>query len=181
MLRDWDKFILKADSFLPDDYAETIKNIAKEIEIILSGFFRGQLNVCLLLGCFYAVGLSIVGLNSGILIGLTAGLLTFIPYVGAFVGMLIGIFMGYLQFDADWSAIGKVAGVFLLGQFLEGNFVSPKLIGDKVKLHPVWMLFGMLAGASLMGPIGVVLAVPLTAIIGVFVRHVIEHYQSDFI
>ncbi len=177
LLRDWDKVMNKADNLLPREYSKTIREQLTLINETLAGYIRGQSNVCLLLGIFYAIGLSIVGLDFGLFIGLATGILAFIPFVGLFIGMATGIGVAYFQFGGDFQSIGMVVGVFVIGQFIEGNFVTPKLVGDKVGLHPVWIIFGLLAGGSLFGFTGILLAVPVTAVIGVLVRFMIDEYM----
>jgi predicted PurR-regulated permease PerM len=144
----------------------------------VTGFVRGQTLVCLILGTFYAVGLFLVGLNFGVLIGLIAGFLTFIPYVGTLTGFLLSVGVALAQFwpGSDWLHIGLTIGVFVVGQFLEGNIISPKLVGESVGLHPVWLMFALLAFGSLFGFLGLLLAVPVAASIGVLVRFVLERY-----
>lgn len=180
LLHDWDIMVAKIRSWLPPAYLPVISKQALLIDRALSGYIRGQTNVCLILGTFYAIGLTLVGLDFGLFIGLGAGILTFIPYVGILFGLVAGLIVAFFQFG-DVLHIGLVLGVFLVGQFIEGNFITPKLVGDKVGLHPVWIIFGMLAGAALFGFVGVLLAVPVTAIIGVLARFALEKYlQSPF-
>ncbi|MCE3232701.1 MAG: family transporter [Rickettsiaceae bacterium] len=178
ILRDWVKIVTKVNSLLPPKYATTIRKQCREIDITLSGYIRGQTNVCLLLGIFYALGLTMAGLNFGFVIGLATGIFSFIPYVGLLFGFAIGIVVAIFQF-AEISQILIVAGIFILGQFIEGNFVSPKLVGDKVGLHPVWIIFGMLSGGAMFGFIGILLAIPVTAIIGVLVRFALDEYLNS--
>lgn len=178
MLRDWDIMVAKIDAVLPRDNAEVIRERMREIDHMLAGWIRGQTTVCLLLGLFYAVGLTLVGLNNGFLIGFLTGLVSFVPYIGMLIGTIIGIAVAIQQFG-EWSDVGMVAAVFAVGQFLEGNFVTPRLVGSRVNLHPVWVMFGMLAGAALFGFVGVFLAVPVTATIGVLARHAIERYRMS--
>lgn len=179
LLRDWDKIILKLNGYLPRAHASTVRGIFAEIDRVISGFIHGQLLVSTLLGIFYAVGLSLVGLDSALLIGFGTGVLTIIPYVGMLFGGAIGIVVAIYQFG-DVVPVLMVLAVFAVGQFLEGNFIAPKLIGDKVGLHPVWIIFGMLVGASLLGLLGVLLAIPITATLGVLIRFGLEQYkQSD--
>ena len=142
---------------------------------------RGQALVCLCLGSIYAIGLSLVGLQFGLAIGLIAGAISFIPFVGTFVGAVMAIGMALVQFPPDWIGVVKVAAVFLFGQTLEGNLLSPKLVGDRVGLHPVWIMFALLAGGSLFGFVGVLIAVPTAAVIGVIVRHLIGRYHESAI
>lgn len=177
-LRDWDVMVKKIHDLLPRRHEKTIKAQMDKINQTLSGYLRGQTNVCLLLGTFYAVGLTLVGLNGGALIGFITGIATFIPYVGMILGTVIGLSVAYLQFG-DMQGVLIVAGVFAFGQIIEGNFVAPKLVGDKVHLHPVWLIFGMLAGGALFGFLGVLLAVPVTAVIGVLARFFVGEYQKS--
>jgi len=180
ILRDWDKFIAKIDSLLPREYAQKIRTQAKKIDDTISAFLRGQLNVCLILGVFYSIALTIAGLNYGLLIGFISGMLCFIPYVGTFVGVIIGISVAYFQYGPeDLHHIAIIAGIYGFGQIAEGNFLTPKIVGDKVGVHPAWLIFGMLAGGTLLGFIGILIAVPLTAAIGVLVKFVIDEYENS--
>ena len=178
LLRDWDHLTARMDALLPRGHAQVIREQAAKINDTLAGFVRGQGLVCLILGLFYAVGLSLAGLDFGLIVGLSAGALSFIPYVGAIAGFLVGVILAFLQFD-DLLRVGAVALVFVIGQLLEGNFLSPKLVGERVGLHPVWVIFGAFAGAALFGLVGVLLAVPATAVIGVLVRFAIERYETS--
>lgn len=177
-LRDWDKMVVKIHSWLPPAHEGVVVEQAKLIDRALSGYIRGQTNVCLILGTYYAIGLTVVGLDFGLFIGLGAGILAFIPYVGVLFGLVVGLIVAFFQFG-DSLHMGLVVGVFAVGQFIEGNFITPKLVGDKVGLHPVWIIFGMLAGAALFGFVGVLLAVPVTAIIGVLVRFALDKYLKS--
>jgi predicted PurR-regulated permease PerM len=180
LLRDWDHLIERVDAWLPRHQAETIREQMREVDRMLAGFVRGQSSVCLLLGVFYAAGLTLAGLEFGLLIGLAAGLLTFIPYVGSAVGLLASVGMALVQFD-DWTRIAVVAAIFLVGQVLEGNFLTPKLVGDRVGLHPVWVIFALLAGGLLFGLVGVLLALPVAAVVGVLIRFTLARYlDSDY-
>ena len=178
MLRDWNNFIKKVNSLLPKNYKQEISTQAKEIDKIISSFIRGQLSVCILLGTFYGVGLSFIGLDLGMLIGFIAGIISFIPYVGSIVGFITAITIAFAQFG-DWITITQVIGVFAIGQFLEGNFLTPKLVGDSIGLHPVWVMFALLAGGSLLGFLGLMIAVPLAAVIGVLTRFAISKYKQS--
>lgn len=175
VLRDWDAIVAKINGFIPPLYAPVIREQCREIDRTLSGYIRGQTNVCLILGVFYAIGLSLAGLNFGLFIGLGTGLLSFIPYVGVLFGLVIGLTVAFFQFG-DWVHVGIVASVFLIGQFLEGNFVTPKLVGGRVNLHPVWVIFALLAGGALFGFTGLLLAVPVAAILGVLIRFALRKY-----
>ena len=178
MLRDWDTFVSKVDDLLPQHSKNSIEIQAREIDSILSSFIRGQLSVCVLLGTFYAVGLYAVGLDLGVLVGFVAGIISFIPYVGTIFGFVVSMAIAFAQFDT-WMPIAQVLGVFLVGQFIEGNFLTPKLVGDSVGLHPVWIMFALLAGGSLLGFLGLMMAVPVAAIIGVLMKHLVENYKGS--
>ncbi|MGI9374342.1 MAG: AI-2E family transporter [Hyphomicrobiales bacterium] len=179
MLNDWDRMIAKIDSWLPRDHRDTIRELAADIDRAMAGFIRGQGTVCLTLGIFYAVALSMVDLNFGLLIGLGAGILSFIPYVGAILGGVFSIGTALVQFWPDWIMVAAVAGIFALGQFLEGNFLSPKLVGSSVGLHPVWLMFALFAFGLLFGFVGMLIAVPLAAALGVLVRYALKRYLES--
>lgn len=178
LLRDWDKMVAKVDSWLPRDHADTIRLQMREINRTLSGFIRGQATVCLCLGMIYGIGLSMVGLDLGLVIGMASGMLSFIPYLGSITGFVTGMGLALAQ-GADWHLPAMVAGVFVVGQVAEGNFLTPKLVGDKVGLHPVWIMFALLAFAALFGFVGLLLAVPVAAVIGVLVRFALGRYLSS--
>ena len=179
LLVDWDRMVATVDGWLPRDHAPTIRALARDIDSAMAGFIRGQGTVCLLLGIFYAVGLSLAGLKFGLAIGLFAGLLTFIPYAGALIGGVLAIGVGLVQFWPDLISILIVAGVFAIGQFVEGNFLSPKLVGKSVGLHPVWLMFALFAFGYLFGFVGLLLAVPLAAAAGVLVRFGLRQYLGS--
>jgi predicted PurR-regulated permease PerM len=179
LLADWDNIVAKVDGWLPRDHVDEIRSIAKDIDRAMAGFIRGQGTVCLILGTFYAVGLSLVGLKSGIAIGFAAGLLSFIPYVGALIGGIMAIGVGLVQFWPNELQLVAVIIVFAVGQFLEGNFLSPRLVGGSIGLHPVWMMFALLAFSYVFGFIGLLLAVPLAAATGVFVRYGLRRYLDS--
>ena len=178
MLRDWHSFLGNVDELLPEKYKDTIRNLAHQIDRILAGFIRGQLSVCVLLGTFYACGLYLVGLELGVLVGFIAGLISFIPYVGSISGFVISMGIALAQFST-WGPIAQVVAVFMVGQFIEGNFLTPKLVGENVGLHPVWVMFALLAGGVLLGFLGLMIAVPVAAIIGVLIRYAIEQYKES--
>lgn len=180
LLRDWDRLVAYIDTLLPRDSAPLIREQVIKIDRTISGFIRGTLNVMMVLGLFYAISLSLIGLDYAILIGLFGGFMIIIPYLGTFLSGVAAVGMAVLQFDSV-AAIIAVFAVFVAGQMLEGYILTPKLVGDKVGLHPLWLIFGMLAGATLLGFVGVFIAVPVTAVIGVLVRFAIEQYrQSDY-
>jgi len=176
MLRDWDNFVKKFESLLPKKSKKSIMATFKDIDKIIAGFIRGQLSVCLILGIFYSIGLKLVGLELGLLVGFIAGIISFIPYVGSITGFVVGCILAFAQYG-DITHVLYVVGVFMLGQFIEGNFLTPKLVGESVGLHPVWVMFALLAGGVLLGFLGLMLAVPLAAIIGVLVRLAIKRYK----
>ncbi len=175
LLRDWDSIIAHVDRLLPQSCAGTIRRQAAEIDQVLAGFVRGQMMVCSLLGLFYGIGLSLIGLDFGLVIGLATGLISFVPYFGMLVGFVAGLGVALAQFDS-WQPVAMVAAVFIVGQFIEGNFISPRLVGERVGLHPVWMLFALMAGGALFGFLGILLAVPVAAVIGVLVRFAANRY-----
>lgn len=169
LLRDWDVIVSQVDGWLPRRHLTALRQLGTEVDATLAGFLRGQGAVCLLLGAFYAVGLTAAGLDFGLIIGLLAGLLTFIPYAGSIFGLLLSVGLALMQFDS-LTRVGIVAAIFVVGQVVEGNFLTPKLVGESVGLHPVWIIFALLAGGALFGFVGILIAVPLAAIIGVGVR-----------
>ena len=181
MLNDWDRMVDQLDRLLPTSHAPQVRLLATQIDEILAGFVRGQITVCFLLAVFYATGLSVVGLDAGIVVGVTAGLTSFIPYVGAVFGVALGLAMGLGQFGADYVMLAQIAGVFVLGQFLEGNVLTPRLVGDRVRLHPVWIIFALLAMGNLFGFIGLLLAIPVAAAAGVLVRYAINIYMREYV
>lgn len=179
MLIDWDRMVGMIDDALPRAHVETIRGLAREMDSAVAGFIRGQGTVCLLLGSFYAIALTLTGLNFGLLIGLTAGVLSFIPYVGTITGFVLSMGMALAQFWPEWTMIAVVFGIFVLGQFVEGNFLQPVLVGDRVGLHPVWLMFSLFAFGYLFGFAGLLLAVPLAACVGVLVRFGVRRYKES--
>lgn len=179
LLIDWDRMVDRVDSWLPRQHVETLRGLAREMNDAMAGFIRGQAVVCLLLGLFYAVGLSLANLNFGLLIGLAAGLLSFIPYVGSFIGFVLSIGVALVQFWPNWIHIVAVGAIFAVGQFIEGNFLSPKLVGNRVGLHPVWLMFALFAFGYLFGFAGLLMAVPLAAAVGVLTRFALRKYLSS--
>ncbi|MEK9725338.1 MAG: AI-2E family transporter [Rhodospirillaceae bacterium] len=178
LLRDWDLITAKIDSWLPRRPAPTIREQFAEIDRTLAAFVRGQSSVCLALALFYGIGLTLVGLKSGLLVGLGAGLISFIPYLGAATGLAVGLGIALFQFS-EWTSIVIVAAIFLTGQTLESYVLTPRLVGDRVGLHPVWIIFALLAGGALFGFTGVLLAVPVAAVIGVLTRFAIGRYLNS--
>jgi predicted PurR-regulated permease PerM len=178
---DWHRMVAILDGWVPPRNRETVRRLAGEIDAAISGFLRGQAGVCLIIGIYYAAALSLIGLNFGLLIGLTAGVLTFMPYIGSLAGLLIGTSVAAGQFWPQWIPIAGVGAIFLFGQFVEGNILGPKLVGDRVGLHPVWLIFAMFAFGYLLGIVGLLIAVPLAAAIAVLFRFGLNRYlESPF-
>jgi len=176
LLIDWDRMVATVDSFLPRDHAPVIRAVFADIDRTLASFIRGMGTVSLMLGTYYAVSLALVGLNFGVVIGAVAGLITFIPYVGALVGGILAIGVALVQFWGEWWWIVTVAVIFQAGQIVEGNFLTPKLVGSSVGLHPVWLLVALSVFGTLFGFIGLLVAVPMAAVIGVLVRFALSQY-----
>ncbi len=179
MLLDWDRIVAKVDEALPRDHAPTIRRLAKEINAVLAAFVRGQLSVCMAMGTFYGLTLMLAGLNYGLIVGAIAGAITFIPFVGALIGGALAIGLALFQFWGDWLSIGLVIGIFAAGQFLEGNVITPKLVGNSVGLHPVWLLFSLSAFGSVFGFVGMLVAVPVAASLGVLARFGLDQYKQS--
>ncbi|MGJ8570524.1 MAG: AI-2E family transporter [Hoeflea sp.] len=179
LLLDWDNMVAKVDKWVPRDHVGTVRHLAKQIDATIAGFVRGQGSVCIILGLIYAVGLSLVGLNFGLLIGLFAGLISFIPYVGSMVGLVLALIVAIVQFWPDFLMIGAVVAVFAVGQFFEGNILQPRLVGKSVGLHPVWLMFALFAFGALFGFVGMLIAVPAAASVGVLVRFAISRYLDS--
>jgi predicted PurR-regulated permease PerM len=181
LIYDWHRMVRTVDGWIPLHQRDTVRGLAREVDAAISGFVRGQTAVCLILGSFYAVALTLTGLNFGLLIGLISGLITFIPYVGSMTGLVLSLGVAVAQFWPNYGSILIVLGVFLVGQFVEGNVLSPKLVGESVGLHPVWLIFALLAFGYLFGFVGLLVAVPLAATIGVLSRFAMRSYlQSSF-
>jgi predicted PurR-regulated permease PerM len=181
LIYDWHRMVGTVDGWIPVRQRDTVRRLAREIDAAISGFLHGQTAVCLILGSFYAVALTLIGLNFGLLIGLISGLITFIPYVGSMTGLVLSLGVAVAQFWPNYGSILMVLGVFVVGQFVEGNILSPKLVGDSVGLHPVWLIFALLAFGYLFGFVGLLVAVPLAATIGVVSRFALRRYlQSSF-
>ncbi len=178
LLRDWRRAVARIDSWLPRRYAGVLRAQAREVDRILSAWLRGQALCCLVLALFYAVALSAVGLDLGLIVGISAGLLSFIPYVGSITGGVASIGLAFAQFPT-WTGVATVAGVFIVGQILEGYVIYPRFLGDRVELHAVWVIFALFAGGAAFGFLGVLLAVPVTAAIGVLLRFWLRRYLQS--
>ncbi|AWD23077.1 AI-2E family transporter [Fuscovulum blasticum] len=181
LLLDWDHMIARIDAMLPRDHAPVVRQLAREIDAVLAGFVRGQVSVCMLLGTFYAVALMLAGLQFGLVVGAIAGAITFIPYIGSLIGGALAIGLALYQFWGEWLHIAAVAGIFAAGQFIEGNILTPKLVGRSVGLHPVWLIFALSAFGTVFGFVGMLVAVPVAAAIGVLTRFAIGQYQSSLL
>lgn len=179
MLYDWDRMVARVDSWLPLDHRDTVRAIFRDIDRAVAGFVRGQGTLCLILGFYYALSLTLLGLNFGLLIGLLAGLISFIPYVGSLTGIVVALAVALVQFWPDWIPLATIVAIFAAGQFLEGNFLQPKLVGDRVGLHPVWLMFSLLAFGTLFGFTGLLVAVPAAAAVGVVVRFALARYLES--
>lgn len=179
MLYDWDRMVATVDGWIPLHHRATVHALAREINDAIAGFVRGQTAVCLILGSFYAVGLTVAGLSFGLLIGLVAGLITFIPYVGSMTGLVVAGGVAIAQFWPEYTPILTVLAIFFVGQFLEGYVLAPKLVGESVGLHPVWLIFALFAFGYLFGFVGLLMAVPLAAVIGVLMRFGLRQYLAS--
>ena len=177
LLYDWDHMVAKIDDLLPRDHAPVIRRLAGQIDDTLASFIRGMGTVCLILGTYYAVALMLVGLQFGLVVGALAGLVTFIPYVGAILGGALALGLALFQFWGDWISIGLVAAIFVSGQVIEGNLLTPRLVGSSVGLHPVWLIFALSAFGTLFGFVGMLVAVPVAASLGVIARFVLDQYK----
>ena len=173
---DWPRIIKALDGLVPRSQRETVVMLAREADNAIAGFVRGQTVVCIVLGVFYAAALSAVGLKFGLLIGLLSGLISFIPYIGSITGFVLATGIALAQFSPEWIWVVVVVGIFMFGQFVEGNILVPKLVGDSVGLHPLWLMFALFAFGYLFGFLGLLLAVPLAAAVGVLVRFAVDRY-----
>lgn len=179
LLMDWDRMVLEIDRLLPRDHAPVIRELARDINKTLASFIRGQGTVVLILGAYYGLALMFVGLQFGLVVGVVAGLISFIPYIGALVGGVLALGLALFQFWGEWVWLGAVAAIFFAGQFLEGNILTPKLVGSSVGLHPVWLIFALSVFGALFGFVGLLVAVPMAATIGVLVRFALGRYQDS--
>ena len=178
LLRDWDDLVSRIKSLLPLHHSDTIREQLRLIDRKLAGFVRGQATVSAILGAYYAAALSIAGLEFGLVVGLGAGAVSFIPYVGSMSGFIVSVGLAFIQFDS-LGPVGIVAGIFIVGQIVEGNFLTPKLVGEQVGLHPVWVIFALLAGGAVLGLLGLLLALPVAAVVSVLVAFGLEKYRGS--
>jgi predicted PurR-regulated permease PerM len=178
LLRDWPGIIGRIESWLPRRNAAVLRQLALDTDRVLSAWLRGQLLVCLLMGLFYAIALTLLGLELGLLVGLVAGILSFIPYVGTITGFVLGFLLALGQYGS-WQGVVIVMGVFVVGNVIEGYILYPRLLGDRVQLHAVWVFFALFAGGVAFGFLGVLLAVPMAAAIGVVARYWLRKYLES--
>jgi predicted PurR-regulated permease PerM len=178
LLNDWDRIVARIDGLLPRDHAPVIREQVREMDEIISSFVRGVASVAVILAVFYGVSLSAIGLTYGLVVGIGAGLISFIPYAGAIIGLAVALALALFQFES-WTPVALVAAVFVVGQLLESNVITPRLVGERIGLHPVWVMFALLGGGLLFGFLGVLLAVPAAAVIGVLVRFAIAQYRQS--
>ncbi|MGD9639106.1 MAG: AI-2E family transporter [Alphaproteobacteria bacterium] len=179
-IRDWNKIISKLNGFVPVKYRKDIQIVFKDIDNILSGYIKGQAYVCLAMAVYYALALSLAGLDVGLVVGLVSGVFTFIPFVGPFVGFALAVSFAVIQFSSFINIVVVIV-LFGIGQILEGNFLTPNLVGDKTKLHPVWIVFAVMTGGACLGLLGVLISIPVAATVGVVVRYLIDnYYKSNF-
>jgi predicted PurR-regulated permease PerM len=179
LITDWHRMVDTVDGWIPVHHRDTVHTLVREIDATISGYVRGQTMVCLVLGAFYAIALTLSGLKFGLLIGVLSGAITFIPYVGSLTGLVLSVGVAVAQFWPQYTSILIVLGIFLVGQFLEGNVLSPKLVGESVGLHPVWVIFALLAFGYLFGFVGLLVAVPVSATIGVLCRFGLRQYLAS--
>lgn len=178
LLRDWPGIMARLESWLPRRSAPTVTLLARDMDRVLSAWLRGQLLCCLALGLFYALSLSAAGLELGLMVGLVSGLLSFIPYVGSLTGFALALLLAIGQWG-DWNGVILVIGIFVIGQVLEGYVIYPRLLGNRVELHAVWVIFALFAGGVAFGFLGVLLAVPMAAAVGVIARHWLARYLES--
>jgi len=178
MMCEWPRITNWVEGLIPRDHQVTVQGLLKQIDQKLSGFIRGQLTLAFLLGIIYAIALTVAGLNYGFLIGISAGILSIIPMVGSTIGLLASIGVAWFQ-SGELQYVFIIAAIFIVGQIVEGNILSPKLLGDSVGLHPLWILFALMAGASALGILGMLIAVPVTAVVGVLLSFAVSQYKDS--
>lgn len=178
LLRDWNVVVERIHALVPRSIEPVVNRLARESDQTLGGFLRGQLSVMIILGTFYGIGLWSVGISVGPLIGMVAGLISFVPYLGAIVGVGMGVIAALVQYQDGFHVL-LVAIVFVVGQLLEGYVLVPKLVGDKIGMHPVAVMFAILAGGELFGFVGVLLALPIAAVVMVLLRYAYERYTQS--
>jgi predicted PurR-regulated permease PerM len=178
-MKEWPVVTAWVADLIPRQHIGQVSVLLQKIDRKISGFVRGQISVCMALGVFYAVALSVSGLQYGFFIGMVTGVLSIIPFVGSTFGLLSSVTVAFVQSDGDWRFMGMIAAIFVVGQFVEGNFITPRVIGNSVGLHPLWVIFALMAGGSLMGLMGMLLAVPVAASVGVLIGFAIDEYKKS--
>lgn len=181
LLLDWDQMVARIDDLLPRDHAPVIRKLAREIDTALAGFVRGQVTVCLLLAIYYSSALMIAGLQFGLIIGAIAGAITVIPFIGAMTGGALAMGLAFYQFWGNWMAIGTIGAIFAFGQFMEGNVLTPRLVGKSIGVHPVWLIFALSIFGGIFGFVGMLVAVPISAAIGVLTRFSLARYKQSLL
>jgi predicted PurR-regulated permease PerM len=176
---DWDRMLRTIDDLIPLHQRDTVHKLVLQIDTSISAYVHGQSALCLILGSYYAVALTLAGLSFGFLIGVVGGLISFIPYVGSLTVLAVSLCVAVAQFFPDWSHILLIVALILIGQFLEGNVLAPKFVGHSVGLHPVWLMFALFAFGYLFGFVGLLLAVPLAAAGGVLARFALQRYRES--
>jgi predicted PurR-regulated permease PerM len=179
LLYDWNRMVGTIDNWVPPAHRETVRALAREIDKTISGFVRGQSTLCLVLAVYYAVALRLIGLDHGVLIGIAAGLISFIPYLGSLSGLAVSTCIAIAQFSPDWRPIWLVPAVFVVGQSLADYVLAPYLVGRRVHLNPVWVMFALFAFGYLFGFVGLLIAVPLASAIGVMTRFALRTYYAS--
>jgi len=179
LLYDWDRLVAYLDDLLPLDHATEIRDIADEIGRMVAAFVRGQGLICVFLALFYGIGLEIAGVNFGFLVGFAAGILSFIPYLGTVLGLVCSIGLALAEHWPDWTDAAIAVGIFILGQIINDYWLTPRLIGTSVGLHPVWVIFSFFAFGFLFGFVGLIIAIPAAAAIGVLVRYGLARYRQS--
>jgi predicted PurR-regulated permease PerM len=179
LIYDWNKMIAAVDNWVPPANRETVRALAREVDDTIGGFVRGQSALCLILAVYYAAALSLIGLKHGLLIGLAAGLISFIPYVGSFSGLVISTCVAIAQFSPSWTTILLVPAIFVVGQSLADYVLSPYFVGRRIRLSPVWVMFALFAFGYLFGFVGLLIAVPLAAAMGVLTRFALRQYYAS--
>jgi predicted PurR-regulated permease PerM len=177
-LKDWPKMVTKFDSLIPVSSRSIVRKQFSDINDVLYNYLCGQTYVCIFLSCFYCLGLTLIGLKYALFLGIFTGVLALIPYVGVSIGIVVGLIISFMQFGTVSHMLYTIS-VFAIGQFIEGNFITPKIVGGKVGLHPVVMILSMFSGGLLIGFVGVLFAIPIAAVIGVFVRFLVSIYKTS--
>jgi len=178
MMAEWPQLTKRVKALIPNATRATTLNLLGKMDRSLAGFIRGQLSVCVVLGLIYGIALIMIGLKFGFLIGLLSGLLSFIPFVGSAFGLVVSVGVAFFQFGTP-EMVSLTLAVFIVGQMFEGNILTPKLVGESIELHPLWIIFAVMGGGSLMGFTGMLIALPVAAISGVMVRFAVDHYKKS--